>query len=368
MGLPVNWCNGKPGSDECQLEGAREVTTLRDVARQAGVSAMTVSNVVNGRAGKVSEETLARVRTAIDELGYVPNAQARALAGSASRVLALVYDAVPSRAPLSAPYESIFVGACERAAREAGYALMLCGTSDAGEVAGRLRAWGVDGAIVMATTRTAPEQFLKAAQVPSVFIDYYGTAPDAPFVDVDDQLGAALVGERFAELGHRRILFVGPEPLSSEVVRRRLEGLRDGVVHAGGDAASVSVAVADVTFAEGVRVARTIVARGADSGARPTAVLASGDVLALGILVGLQEGKLAVPGDVSVVGFDGLELSRYCAPPLHTIVQPIEGKAEEAVSLLVQSAEQGVPAASVVLPVAWREGGSLGAAPAETSR
>lgn len=93
------------------------MVTARDVAQRAGVSAMTVSNVINGRDGKVSEATVARVRAAIEELGYIPNAQARSLAGAESRVLALVYQAVPQRAALAAPYESLFVGACEKAAR-----------------------------------------------------------------------------------------------------------------------------------------------------------------------------------------------------------------------------------------------------------
>lgn len=339
------------------------MTTLKDVASRAGVSAMTVSNVVNGRAGKVSAETIARVERAIDELGYVPNAQARSLAGSSSHVLALVYEAVPSRAALAAPYESIFVGACERAAREAGFALMLCGTSDAREVVSQLRSWNVDGAIVLATTRVPPERFREAAGVPSVFIDYYGASDGAAFVDVDDLAGAWMVGERLAGLRHERVMFVGPDPISSEVVARRYEGLCSGVEQAGGDPRGVSAAVADVTFDEGVRVARILLARRARGDESVTAIFASGDVLALGVLTGLQEGGVRVPEDVSVVGFDGIELSRYCRPPLHTIAQPIERKAEEAVGWLSRVVSGGEAPPSVVLPVSWREGGSLGPAP-----
>ena len=168
------------------------MVTARDVAQRAGVSAMTVSNVINGRDGKVSEATVARVRAAIEELGYIPNAQARSLAGAESRVLALVYQAVPQRAALAAPYESLFVGACEKAARAGGYVLMLCGTSDAQEMVSQLRAWRVDGAIVMATTRIRPVDFMERAGVPSVFIDVYGDGLAGSSVNIDDRQGARL--------------------------------------------------------------------------------------------------------------------------------------------------------------------------------
>ena len=93
------------------------MTTLRDVAALAGVSAMTVSNVVNGREHKVSPATRERVRGAIETLGYVPNAQARTLAGSSSRIIALVYGAGDGLPALTASHESAFVGACECAGR-----------------------------------------------------------------------------------------------------------------------------------------------------------------------------------------------------------------------------------------------------------
>ena len=96
------------------------MTTLRDVAALAGVSAMTVSNVVNGREHKVSPATRERVRGAIETLGYVPNAQVRTLAGSSSRIIALVYGAGDGLPALTASHESAFVGACECAARRAG--------------------------------------------------------------------------------------------------------------------------------------------------------------------------------------------------------------------------------------------------------
>ena len=91
------------------------MATLRDVARLAGVSAMTVSNVINGREGRVSAATVEKVRAAVEEIGYVPNASARSLASCSSRIIALVYGAVPGRAALDSPYESLFVYSDRRA-------------------------------------------------------------------------------------------------------------------------------------------------------------------------------------------------------------------------------------------------------------
>lgn len=344
--------------------GGRYVVTVRDVAQRAGVSAMTVSNVINGRDGKVSEATVARVRAAIEDLGYVPNAQARSLAGAASRVLALVYQAVPQRAALASPYESLFVGACEKAARAEGYVLMLCGTSDAQEMVSQLRAWRVDGAIVMATTRVRPVDFMERAGVPSVFIDVYGDGLAGSSVNIDDRQGARLAGERMARAGHRRVLFVGPSPSGSAVVRERLEGLQAGFGQGGGTAGAVRFGVADVTFEDGVAVGVSLANQLREPGERwvPTAVFASGDILAIGVVTGLRRGGVRVPQEMSVVGFDGIEAATYLDPPLTTIAQPVEEKARRAVAQLVSQLRGEGGAEDIVLPVSWREGGTLGPA------
>lgn len=338
------------------------MTTLRDVAARAGVSAMTVSNVVNGRQGKVSASTLKRVQEAIDELGYVPNAQARSLALGGSRALALVYQAVPSRAALSAPYESVFAGACERAARAAGYVLMLCGTSDPDELVTQLRAWNVAGAIVMATTQMAPDEFAARTHVPSVFIDAYAGREPVSFVDIDDHLGGWLVGERMASLGHRSVSFLGPAPSGSSVVRQRWDGFREGFAHGGGDPTRARYGLCEVGFDDGVAAGLRLAMERHDAPRHddaPTAVFASGDVLAVGVVAGLRRGGVSVPEEVSVVGFDGLEMSTYSERPLTTVSQPIERKAEEAVAILVRQLGGQTDPQHVVLPVSWREGETL---------
>ncbi|MBE6475591.1 MAG: LacI family transcriptional regulator [Actinomyces succiniciruminis] len=335
------------------------MATLRDVAARAGVSAMTVSNVINGRTGKVSEPTIARVQEAIAALGYVPSAAARSLAGSSSRILALVYEAVPGRPALESPYESMFVGVCEQAARAEGYALMLCGASKAEDTVAQLRSWNVSGAIVMATTRMAPSEFLERSGVPAVFIDSYRDGDGISYVNIDDAGGARMAGERLGSAGHRRVAFVGPTTDIPGVVRERLRGLREGLAAHGGGVERRDVLLTEVGFDEGIAAAARLTERRSPV----TAVFASGDVLALGVAAGLRRAGRRVPDDVSVVGFDGLDLARYVDPPLTTVRQPIRDKATAAVAYLLDELRDGAGAPrQTVLPVAWQEGGTLGPA------
>ncbi|SDN72426.1 transcriptional regulator, LacI family [Actinomyces ruminicola] len=332
------------------------MATLKDVAARAGVSAMTVSNVINGRTGKVSAPTIARVQEAISALGYVPSAAARSLAGS-SRILALVYEAQPGRPALETAHEALFVGVCEQAARAEGYALMLCGSSKAEDTVAQLRSWNVAGAIVMATTRMPPGDFLDRSGVPAVFIDAYRETGEISYVNVDDAGGARMAGERLGRAGHRRVAFVGPTTGIPGVVRERLRGLREGLAAHGGGVEREDVLRAEVDFDEGVAVAGRLV----DRMTAVSAVFASGDVLALGIVMGLRRAGRRVPEDVSVVGFDGLALAGYSDPPLTTVRQPIRDKATTAVAYLLEELRSGDGAPrQVVLPVSWQAGGTLG--------
>lgn len=366
------------------------MTTLKDVAQRAGVSAMTVSNVVNGRSGKVSQATIERVRAAIAELGYVPNAQARALASASSHIIALVYGLADNRPPLSISHESVFVGACEQACREAGYVVMLCacGHEPAQMILARLQGWNVAGVIVMGTTPPSVRQVLDQLGVPIVAIDsrsgrmagvsiaqvrriggVRGTdalgdidagemtgpwsPPGALTVGIDDAGGGALAGAHLAAHGHTRIVVAAPYPHHSRIDIDRINGLRSGL----GENAEIRLCQVPVDYAAaadtGVQLAVQMRRE------KQTAVFASADLIGMGIVAGLRREGVRVPEDVSVVGFDGFDMSTYCDPVLTTVVQPVQDKAREAVRLVRGGTED------VVLPVSWRVGGTLG--PAQTA-
>lgn len=333
------------------------MVTVRDVARQAGVSAMTVSNVINGRQGRVSAATVERVRAVIEELGYVPNEQARSLAGASSRILAVVSQTAPGRSSLSSPYDALFVGACEREARSRGYVVMLCGGSDAAELKARLRGWRVDGAVVMATTTIRPSEFLEEAGVPCVFLDNYDVDFGGSSVNIADHEGARLAGMHLRELGHTSALVIGPERERSAVMRERYAGFCEGF------AGEVSFLATDVSFdagAEaGTRLAQALFSLSAQTSLPTvTAVFAAADILAIGLIHALKEAGVSVPGSVSVVGFDGIEAGGYLDPVLTTVEQPVDDKAVRAVEELLQQLAGSQVSQKVTLPVHLRVGGS----------
>ena len=167
-----------------------------------------------------------------------------------------------------------------------------------------------------------------------------------PSVDVDDEGGAVAAAEHLIGLGHRDVLVIAIEraehaPSGAEdVVARRLRGYRTAFRAAGVEIGDDDVIVSQATFAGGLDA----IQRAWRAGRRPTAILAMSDAMAIGAIRGLRDRGLSIPADVSVVGFDDIELSQTTDPPLTTIHQPIRGKGEEAVRLLMALiAGQGQP-------------------------
>jgi LacI family transcriptional regulator len=158
-----------------------------------------------------------------------------------------------------------------------------------------------------------------------------------PSVDVDDEGGAVAAAEHLIGLGHRNVLVIAIEraehaPSGAEdVVARRLRGYRTAFRAAGVEIGDDDVIVSQATFAGGLDA----IQRAWLAGRRPTAILAMSDAMAIGAIRGLRDRGLSIPADVSVVGFDDIELSQTTDPPLTTIHQPIRGKGEEAVRLLM---------------------------------
>ena len=253
------------------------------------------------------------------------------------------------------------MGACEERARGAGFALMLCGATRVAETVSQLRSWNVSGAVVMATTAMAPRDFARRVAAPSVFVDAYEDLGEVSHVNIDDVGGARIAGEKLAAAGHRNIAFAGPSTARPGVVRARLDGLRRGLAEHGATLERRNVFLAEVDFGQGQALAHRL----AEGRREITAVFASGDILALGIVAGLRQCGLDVPGDVSVVGFDGLEMSAFAVPRLTTVRQSVRDKATTAVDYLVGAIAADEPAPrGTILPVTWIPGETLGAPPA----
>ena len=308
------------------------MTTVRDIAREAGVSAMTVSNVINGRHEKVSAATARRVREVMERLGYVPSAPARALSSKSSNVVALVYPGETSGyEPLANPHDSAFIGEIERQVSRSGRYLMIHAAENVITTAANLRTWHVDGAIFLGTIASEVDELRKRYEVPMVFVDNYSPSPSVHTVGIDDFKGGYLAGRHLIEAGHERLAFVGPEIEGAGVLRQRLLGFSKALAEGGRRPEDLLVLRCDSHFRDGMELAFRL----APDPGRPTGIFTTADIIAIGLLKGFLTSGVRVPGDVSLIGFDGLPETTYVLPAVSTIHQDVSAKARAAVDALL---------------------------------
>jgi LacI family transcriptional regulator len=336
--------------------------TLKDLAAEAGVSLMTVSNVINGNHARVSEATLARVREIVDQRGYVANASARSLAASSSHMIGLLVPSSKSENLLDLnPHAVQLFGFLERALRQRGYHLLFRGISELGDIDVATRSWNLDGTVLLSFIDEDVDRLGPEHETPIVALDSYSANPHTTGVRSDDYAGGRLAAEHLLALGHRRIGFASPGFTEVGLVRQRFNGFKAALDSAGvrwnpRDRFDGAVSW-DAGYALGRRMARRA--------SRPSAVFATADILAAGIVAGLQAEGLSVPHDMSVVGFDDIDLARYVTPALTTVRQDVEAKGTYAAGLLLEEISgERPPGQAVVIPVDLLTRGSTGPAPA----
>ncbi len=313
---------------------------LKTIARLAGVSAVTVSNVINGNHNKVSQETIERVQKIIEETHYQPNAAARSLVLKQSRIIGVVIPGLTEEQPFSvSPYNAQILAHLERYIRNRGYYLMIRCVRRSREVIPAFSTWNVDGALLLGAFADDVEELQRELDIPAVFIDAY--AEEMPFanVGIDDYKGGYLAAEYLLERGHEQIAFVGPSTEHLGVMRERYRGFCDAFGDRGMEPEFDHCFEADTLYECGVAAGKRI----AFSDLCFTAAVAMSDVLALGVMEGLRQCGLSVPEDFSVVGFDDLPECRYSTPQLTTISQHLEEKARCAGEYLFSMIENKEP-------------------------
>ncbi|MFL6117045.1 MAG: LacI family DNA-binding transcriptional regulator [Catenulispora sp.] len=290
--------------------------SIKDVARQAGVSVGTVSNAIN-RPHLVSPETRVLVESAIATLGYVRSESARQLRAGRSLVMALLV--LDTRNPF---FLDIAAGA-ERVAREHGLMVMLCSSNqDQAEEDAYLAHFArqnVLGVLLSPVDGTGADiDMLQRRGVPVVLVDRGAEAEESCSVSVDDVLGGELAARHLLETGHRTIAFVGG-PTSLQQVHNRLAGARGAVQAAGLPPETLTV----------LKTERLDIAAGRDAGQRlvglaqrPTAVFCANDLLALGVLQALFAMGVRVPEDIAIIGYDDIEFAGAAAVPITSVRQP----------------------------------------------
>jgi LacI family transcriptional regulator len=297
----------------------------------AGVSRSTVSRVVNGQES-VSPDVRARVAEVIDRTGFRPHAAARSLASSRTGVLGVV---VPSGVHnlFDDPYFGRLLVGMSRAANGAGATLSLFLFESAEEeerLYPRVVAAGlVDGVVLTASRMNDPLLArLADGELPLVVVgrpDLSGVS----HVDADNVGGARMAAAHLCSLGHQRVGYVGG-PLSTTAGRDRLDGFLAGMASCGVDVAAGLCVESDFTERGGFDAMQRLLP------ARPEAVFAASDTMAIGALRALRAADLRIPDDVALVGFDGLPSSELSDPPVTTVRQPIHDTGARAVELLLE--------------------------------
>lgn len=350
--------------------------TLADLAAAAGVSRATASNAFN-RPERLSVALRAKLLALADELGYAgPDPTAAGLRRGRVGAIGVIIDDRLTYAFSDPAAVQMLDGVAEALSEAATALLLLAGDGTGGGPSpGRVMSAAVDGFVSYCMGRDDPVvDTLRRRRLPTVFIDE-PSMRGASTVDLDEEGGSAALAKHLIDLGHRRFGVVtlqcapdgGSGPITPQrkagisyaVVRRRLDAVLGTIASAGVDPSSALLfEPAHNVPAEGERAVAWML----QQRPRPTAIICQSDQLAIGALTACAASGLAVPGDISVAGFDDIDASRSTEPPLTTVHQPLRDRGRLAGELVLKALEGRRPR-NVRLPTELVVRGSTGKAP-----
>jgi LacI family transcriptional regulator len=290
-------------------------TTIKDVAREAGVSVTTAHRALNGKS-ELGAEKRERVLEAARQLNYVPSAAARTLVSGRSRTLGMIVTNNAS------PVYADIVRGVEAVARDAGYGLLLCNSDDdqsrALECLEILRAKQVDGVLITPVQSDRRDiDYLSDSHIPYVLLLRYFDDPADDRVIIDNEAAAYGTSRYLLELGHRQVgCIAGPQETSSG--RARLAGFQRAVREGSYGIRADFVTGHAFTVEGGYQGAIALLS----GDVKPTAIVAANDLQAVGVIKAARERGLTVPDDLALVGGDNIELAEFLDPPLTTFDQP----------------------------------------------
>ena len=304
--------------------------TMRQIAARARVSVGTVSHVINNTAG-VREPVRKRVLEAIERLGYQPSLLARGLRRNQTTIIGVI---IPD---ISNPFFPLVVRGVEDIAYQNSYRLMLCNTDNDAQKEqvyfNELRAYRMAGLIVIpsADSRLVPLAGGTGGEIPVICLDRCPDGWKGDTVTVDNEEGAYQAIRYLLELGHRRIACIAGQ-LHVTSGLERLKGFKRALREAGISIAPEYIQEGRFDRLSGYEKALMLL----QFSPRPTAIFAANDLVALGVLAAMRELGLRCPEDVSLVGFDDLELASFTNPALTTVAQPAYQMGARAAGLLFE--------------------------------
>lgn len=321
-----------------------ENVSLATVAARAGVSVSTVSRIVNGETRRASPATVARVREAIEAVGYRPNPVGRALRRRESQIVAML------AANLDNPVMATIASSTEAALRSAGYVMILCDTHDRADLQDEylhaMQAQLVRGFVMVASVPSPGLAELSAQQAPVIFVSRRDPTGRGLFVGIDDRKAGAAVADRFVEAGKRSPAVVFPRQASS-ASRDRVAGFLERLSQRGTPPASVIQAEGPGLshLQVGYEAAEQIFSHDR----LPDAILCVSDQIAYGMRRRALERGLDIPHDCALVSIDGSPLNKWIAPWLVSVEIPYPDYGREVLAGL-ESIWAGSPSADRLLP------------------
>lgn len=303
--------------------------TIKDVAKAASLSITTVSQILNGKGDRFPEATQTKVLHLRDELGYVPNFNARNLISHSMQTVGII---VPN---LVNPFFSMFLRGIQDAMFDQNCVPIFL-SADHNETLEKyylrtLVERGVDGVIIASSAIGNAEinDLLKRNQIPYLLFDQNDPQNEGDRIIVDDERGGELATNHLIEAGHRKIAVVLPDQ-PSQNVRMRLAGYRSAMVRRGYAVEDALIFTTDLSKHGGRQVAAALIKSSA------TAVFCSNDEIAIGLIRGLRDAGKRVPEDISIVGYDDIDLDAYITPLLTTVHQPVYEMGEWASQMIMK--------------------------------
>lgn len=315
--------------------------TLKDIAQEAGVSIMTVSNVINGKHARVSQKTIEKVNQIVKKYNYVPNLTARSLTVRSSKIIAII---VPLRGTESHDEDNLFddpyicnmLGVIEQQIRKNGYYPMIRSASEIADINKMLRTWNIDGALFLLPELDTIDDIIKANQQPMVFLDSRYHTPDILSVNCNDHKGLYMSTQYLISRGHTKIAFVAGYA-GNPLLEARFGGYQAALADSGIALNPDYLIDEAVTYDGGILAGKRL----AKMRSEVTAAVTTADICALGIMEGARQEGVRIPVDLSIVGFDNLAICNYTTPKLTTVSQNIPLKAYNAVKLLLEKIDTG---------------------------
>lgn len=334
-----------------------QIPTLQDVADSAGVSTATVSRCLN-LPDQVAEDTRKRVMDAVAALGYSPNFGARAMAARRTNTIGAI---IPTMA------NAMFargLQAFQEELREHGFTMLVASTSYQQDIEDEqiraLVARGADALLLIGYARS-PQiyRFLETQGVPALVTWAYDATRTRPSVGFDNVAAMAAMAAEVIGRGHRKLALISASTLHNDRAQGRLSGIRKAMSQAGLNPDDLRVIETRNDFTTGAEAFGQLM----QTAAPPTAIFCGNDVLAVGALRRAQDLHIRVPDQVSLIGFDDIDLAQITYPALTTVHVPHRDMGRAAAMALVAHVRDGKPLESVELKTRLVFRGTLGPAP-----